>query len=422
MADDEPSIVPAVPPFPGVAIPPENRAPGTPTTLAAATPPPLSNIPLQQQGSGVSSLKNALTGASASTHDDRDIDPTPKKGKRQFPDFSRPTSLDNPDLSGDDSDGWIEEEVAINERISADNAAERELADNTMDDPLEEIQEFEYLLEGLEGAETAPNAGGNEGEQGEQRGEGGNVGVGRFDLITVRVKTHTLAELKKICKALDLSITGTKPVLFKRLRDSGREAIERINDDTLRYRQPVADEAPDLTLPRWVILNPDPVDDIEGIDMLRGAQHGFFGPTNIENAVGAPKWQYLCREEEKIRRPQFASKNNPARPISEMGHMSDYARDSMTEDSIWWVLKKRKVWSGIHQQIKEVGFLRLNMIDEYNSYMNSVDVADQLRNQYRPDHWMRNRKWWWAFLIWGLGVATTNAYKMYCSMYDEEKA
>jgi hypothetical protein len=35
---------------------------------------------------------------------------------------------------------------------------------------------------------------------------------------------------------------------------------------------------------------------------------------------------------------------------------------------------------------------------------------------------MRNRKWWWAFFIWGLGVATTNAYKMYCSMYDEEKA
>jgi hypothetical protein len=54
--------------------------------------------------------------------------------------------------------------------------------------------------------------------------------------------------------------------------------------------------------------------------------------------------------------------------------------------------------------------------------MNSVDVADQLRNQYRPDHWMRNRKWWWSLFIWGLGVATTNTYKMYCSMYDEEKA
>ena len=111
MADDEPSIVPALPPLPGVAIPPENRAPGTPTTLADATPPPLSNIPLQQQGSGVYSLTNALTAALASTRDDRDIDPTPKKGKRQFPDFSRPTSLDNLELSGDVED--IEDKAAV---------------------------------------------------------------------------------------------------------------------------------------------------------------------------------------------------------------------------------------------------------------------------------------------------------------------
>jgi hypothetical protein len=64
----------------------------------------------------------------------------------------------------------------------------------------------------------------------------------------------------------------------------------------------------------------------------------------------------------------------------------------------------------------------LNFIEKYNINMNSVDVADQLQNQYQPDHWMRNCKWWWSFFIWGLGVATTNAYKMYCSMYDEEKA
>ncbi len=102
------------------------------------------------------------------------------------------------------------------------------------------------------------------------------------------VKTHSLAKLRKICKELNLLITGTKPVLFKRLRDSGREAIELVDDDTLRYRRPVDGEAPDLTLPQWVLLNPDPVADIDGIDMLRGAQHGFFGPTNIENAVGAP--------------------------------------------------------------------------------------------------------------------------------------
>ena len=29
----------------------------------------------------------------------------------------------------------------------------------------------------------------------------------------------------------------------------------------------------------------------------------------------------------------------------------------MLEDSIWWEVKKQRVWSAIHQQIKEVGFL-----------------------------------------------------------------
>ncbi len=115
------------------------------------------------------------------------------------------------------------------------------------------------------------------------------------------------------------------------MRDSGREAIELVDDDTLQYRQPVDGEAPDLTLPWWVLLNPDPVTNIDGIYMLRGAQHGFFGPTNIENAVGAPRYQYLCREEEKIRRPEFTSKKNPGHPISKIGHMSKYARNLLPE-------------------------------------------------------------------------------------------
>jgi len=94
---------------------------------------------------------------------------------------------------------------------------------------------------------------------------------------------------------------------------------------------------------------------------------------------------------------------------------------STVEESMYWVLKKRKVWSAIHKQIREMGHLRLNFIDDYNNNMNGADIADQLRNQYRPDHWMRNRKWWWAFFIWAIGVAGVNAFKMYDSMYEEEK-
>jgi len=92
------------------------------------------------------------------------------------------------------------------------------------------------------------------------------------------------------------------------------------------------------------------------------------------------------------------------------------------EEDIHWVEKKRKVWSAVHKDIQLIGFLRLNWIDDYNNNMNSTDIADQLRNVYRPDHWLRNRKWWWAFFIWGVGVAGVNAWKIYEEMYAEAEA
>jgi hypothetical protein len=52
----------------------------------------------------------------------------------------------------------------------------------------------------------------------------------------------------------------------------------------------------------------------------------------------------------------------------------------------------------------------------YNGHMNQTDIADQLRGQYRPDVWMRHRKWWWSIFIWGLGVAATNGYRIYVEM------
>ena len=70
----------------------------------------------------------------------------------------------------------------------------------------------------------------------------------------------------------------------------------------------------------------------------------------------------------------------------------------------------------------DMKYLRLNLIDVYNNEMNAVDLADQLRNCYRMNHWFRNRKWWWAIMMWAIGVAHTNAYIMYCRMYEEEAA
>jgi hypothetical protein len=59
-------------------------------------------------------------------------------------------------------------------------------------------------------------------------------------------------------------------------------------------------------------INPEPATDIPGIDMLHGTEMGFDGPTNV-GVEGAPKHQYCFSEEEKVRRPEFASKKNPDR-------------------------------------------------------------------------------------------------------------
>jgi hypothetical protein len=77
---------------------------------------------------------------------------------------------------------------------------------------------------------------------------------------------------------------------------------------------------------------------------------------------------------------------------------------STAADSVEWMVSQKKVWSEEAHRKAFVKFLRLNVIDEYNNKMNSTDIADQLRGVYRPDHWMRNRKWWWAIWIWGIGV------------------
>jgi hypothetical protein len=62
-----------------------------------------------------------------------------------------------------------------------------------------------------------------------------------------------------------------------------------INEESFVYKKKKEGEA-NQSLPRWVLLNPDTTPQIKGKDMLCGVQHGFFGPTNVENAGGAPKY------------------------------------------------------------------------------------------------------------------------------------
>ena len=38
-------------------------------------------------------------------------------------------------------------------------------------------------------------------------------------------------------------------------------------------------------------------------------------------------------------------------------------------------------------------FLQMSYINDYNNGIGDVDIADQFRNNYRFDHWLRKRKW-----------------------------
>ena len=82
-------------------------------------------------------------------------------------------------------------------------------------------------------------------------------------------------------------------------------------------------------------------------------------------------------------------------------------------ECIEWIIKNKKVFSAALKKMITVNFLRLNILDEYNFNMNSVDIADQLRNYLRLDKNIRNWKWWWALFFWGMGVTSVNSYVLY---------
>ena len=65
----------------------------------------------------------------------------------------------------------------------------------------------------------------------------------------------------------------------------------------------------------------------------------------------------------------------------------------------------------------------MNLIHDYNIGMNAIDLADQIRNIYRWDIFMRKRKWLWSIMMWCLQMILDNSYilyKNYMKMHDLE--
>ena len=65
---------------------------------------------------------------------------------------------------------------------------------------------------------------------------------------------------------------------------------------------------------------------------------------------------------------------------------------SMVCTKINWLDKIRKVYNVDTGLIETMKFLRMNNIDHYNYSMGDVDLSDQLRDTYRMNYWIRNRK------------------------------
>ncbi len=83
--------------------------------------------------------------------------------------------------------------------------------------------------------------------------------------------------------------------------------------------------------PTWIILTPEPLPALPRIDMAMGAQTGFYGPTNKENAVGGVRQNFITKDCERIERPTFEARTNKARknttPVTnEQGGPSPVAR------------------------------------------------------------------------------------------------
>ena len=81
--------------------------------------------------------------------------------------------------------------------------------------------------------------------------------------------------LNAIALMFKLSPHGKKQLLFNCIRNSSE--VTKVSDD---------ESVVGAKVPTWVILTPEVVPPVDGINMGTGASIGFFGQPNKENAVG----------------------------------------------------------------------------------------------------------------------------------------
>ena len=195
--------------------------------------------------------------------------------KKALPDFTTQKSDDNSVASGDDSAGWEKEEDRVVNAFAAQAEAADRLEDISVDTPVKDLHEF--MLAG-----------------GEEGNADGDVAP-EFETRQVLLKKTNVKTLREIALKLNVGQVGLKEVLFNCIRDSPH--VRKVSEAEFEYRH--AKAAGDK-IPTWVLLSPEDLPLVDGIDMATGAEKGFFGPTNKENAVGGRRTNFLTGEEDKV--------------------------------------------------------------------------------------------------------------------------
>ena len=211
------------------------------------------------------SATSSLTASHAASSLDIDTLPSPKKA---MTDFSRLKTDDDSVASGDDSTDWEKEDERMKLLLVA--AGEAEDADDISEDdgPVNEVAEF-MLMAGEDDNEEAA-------------GDTIEPPLPEFEMIRVALNRGTsVAALKEIAAYLNLSgAAPKKDVLFNRIRDSPR--VTKISETEFQYQRPKMGGSSvghqRTKIPTWILLTPEDVPTVGGIDMGTGAQRGFFGP------------------------------------------------------------------------------------------------------------------------------------------------
>jgi hypothetical protein len=190
------------------------------------------------------------------------LDDSPSPAKKALPSFDTLRSDEDSILSSNDPAQWALEEDRVLHAFAKQGELEEVIDNAAMDSgPIAEVEEWTEL--------------GNEEAAGNEPAHESTL-IRYADLKTSAVKC-----LKDFAMQLRLSGTGTKRVLYDRIRDSGHPSITKLGNDEFALRRVVTKKQ------SWVILTPKTLQPIRGKNMATGAQQGFYGPTNKENAVGA---------------------------------------------------------------------------------------------------------------------------------------